>query len=962
MLRTLSVVCLSVMMAAAAAAQTGGIRGAVMDETGAVIPGAKVTATGPGGAKTVTAGDDGSYAFQGLAAGKWTVVGASPGLKQIQPTKVTVSTGIQASVNLTLSVVLENQQVTVKETEAPTVDVNPEANVGAIVMTGDDLKALSDDPDELQEDLQALAGPAAGPDGGQMFIDGFTGGQLPPKESIREIRINQNPFSAEYDKLGYGRIEIFTKPGTDKWHGQGFFGYSDVAFDARNPYSDTKPFYMSQQFGGNISGSLNSKTSIFLDAERRNIDDNGIVNAITLSPSLEPTPLNTTLPLPMRRTEFSPRIDYQLSNTNTLMFRYSFTENDQYNQGVNGQSLPSQALNNLFTENKAQVTDTIVVNAKTINETRFQYVHDLINMSSQSLDPALQVNGAFTGGGNTAGLSGDVQNLWELQNYTSYASGTHMLKFGVRVRGETDDSTSRTGFNGSYLFNSIDTYQQMESLLAQGQTFTQIYNSCTDPNRLLCPGPSQFRMTAGIPATTIGYVDVEPFIQDDWKLRPNLTLSLGLRYEFQNTIGDDHDWAPRIGFAWAPGGGKGGARPKTVIRGGFGMFYTRFPENLTLQAERLNGITQQQYLVTYPNFYPAIPPVSQFPAASAANITTVANNLQAPYILQSAISVERQLPFNTTMSVTYMDSRGVHLLMSRDINAPLPGSYTPQDPTSGLYPFGGINQINQYESAGMLKQSQIMVSFNTRLNSNFSLFGGYFHQDAHSNTDGVGTFPSSSYNLQQEWGQSVLNQENRVFLAGSVNTRWNIRFSPFFMYHSGIPFNITTGTDVNGDGHFTDRPSFATASTPAADVVATPYGVFNINPGAYATLIPRNFGTGPGYYSLNFRLSKTWGFGGEPAGSSKAQGGGGPMGGPGPFGARGPRGRGGPGGFDASTGQRFNLTLAMMARNVFNNVNAGIPVATLTSPVFGQSIGSATGFGAVNSINRRIEFQLRLSF
>ena len=116
------------------------------------------------------------------------------------------------------------------------MDVDPENNAGAIILKDKDLEALSDDPDELMSELQALAGPSAGPNGGQIYIDGFTGGQLPPKASIREIRINQNPFSAEYDKLGYGRIEIFTKPGTDKFHGQLFLIGNTAGFNSRNPF------------------------------------------------------------------------------------------------------------------------------------------------------------------------------------------------------------------------------------------------------------------------------------------------------------------------------------------------------------------------------------------------------------------------------------------------------------------------------------------------------------------------------------------------------------------------------------------------------------------------------------------------------------------------------------------------------------------------------------------------------
>ena len=154
----------------------------------------------------------------------------------------------------------------------------PENNASSIIIKGKDLEALSDDPDELQAELQALAGPSAGPNGGQIYIDGFTGGQLPPKASIREIRINQNPFSAQYDKLGYGRIEIFTKPGTNKFHGQFLFNDNNSIFNAPNPFAAQTPSYQTELFNGSVSGPLSKTASFFFNAERRNINDPSVVN------------------------------------------------------------------------------------------------------------------------------------------------------------------------------------------------------------------------------------------------------------------------------------------------------------------------------------------------------------------------------------------------------------------------------------------------------------------------------------------------------------------------------------------------------------------------------------------------------------------------------------------------------------------------------------------------------------
>ena len=199
---------------------------------------------------------------------------------------------------------------------------------------------MSDDPDDLQADLQALAGPSAGPSGGQIYIDGFTGGTLPSKDSIREIRINQNPFSPEYDKLGYGRIEILTKPGTDKLHGNLFADFGDDIFDARNPYAAQKAPFLQRNFGGSLSGALGKKASFFLDVQDRDINNGNIINGVDVRPDhASAPPFNSVFEAPQNRLRISPRMDYQLNQNNTLTFRYGYTRNDLQDQGV-GQSQP----------------------------------------------------------------------------------------------------------------------------------------------------------------------------------------------------------------------------------------------------------------------------------------------------------------------------------------------------------------------------------------------------------------------------------------------------------------------------------------------------------------------------------------------------------------------------------------------------------------------------------------------
>ena len=274
---------------------TGTLQGRVLDPSGAVIPQAQVTVTSASG-KSATAVSDGagSYQVRGLAAGDYIVNATTAGFAPFTST-VTLTPGQTKTLNIAMQIQMEQQQVQV-EAETPTVDTSPDQNANAVVIKGKDLDALSDDPDELENQLQALAGPAAGPNGGEIYIDGFTGGQMPPKSSIREIRVNQNPFSAEFDRLGYGRIEILTKPGTDKLHGQIESRGNDSSFNSRNPILQTaEPPYYSYNLQGSVGGPISKNASYFVSAFGRNNQNVSVIDAINPA-SITPETPNGTLP------------------------------------------------------------------------------------------------------------------------------------------------------------------------------------------------------------------------------------------------------------------------------------------------------------------------------------------------------------------------------------------------------------------------------------------------------------------------------------------------------------------------------------------------------------------------------------------------------------------------------------------------------------------------------------------
>ena len=701
--------------ASALLAQTdaGVLRGQVSDPSGATVSGASVIMTPASGSPTVVQSNgQGNYEFKTLPAGKYTLTVAAPGFSLYENDNVVI--GDQPlRLNIPLEIQVEQEKIQVSDT-APTIDVNPNNNAGAIVISGKELEALPDDPDELQSDLEALAGPSAGPNGGQMYIDGFTAGQLPPKSSIREIRVNQNPFSSEYDKLGYGRIEVFTKPGTDKYHGQFFSLGNDSSLNTANPFAGNEPPYYSVQYNGNIGGPLGKKASFFFNIDRRNINELTAVNTYVLDPSFAQTQLVESVPNPRQRTNLGPRFDWALSKNNTLTARYQYYRDTQTNSGVGALDLQSQGYYTQSTEDTVQVSDTQVIGSKIINEARFQYNRDNENQNPNDSNPAVNVLGYFTGGGSAQGTQNDLQDNYEVQNYTSIITGKHILKFGARVRvtHETDFTTS--GFNGTFTFSSLNNPTNTPSncaVLAQNPAcpISLLYAELHPASQGGIPYATQLTLTQGTPTATVNYYDVEPYIQDDWRVRPNLTLSSGLRFEAQNAIPDHADWAPRFGFAWGVGGRN--AAPKVIIRGGYGIFYDRFQTTQLLKAELLNGVTQQQFIINNPTCFPGVDvTLANFSncgpvTSSTPNIYQISPRLHAPYTLQGAVGVERQLTKAATLSVIYMNSRGFDQFTLINASAPYPG--TPCAPNCPPIPGGNVYR---YVSEANFKQNQLMVN------------------------------------------------------------------------------------------------------------------------------------------------------------------------------------------------------------------------------------------------------------
>jgi len=976
------------------------LRGLITDELGAAIVGVSVTLTDANGVqKKTTTNGEGVYSFSGLAPGKYLVSAVASGFAPTLNQEVNVA-GQRTTLDLTLKVTIE-EKVTIGAEQNVSTEASNNAN--QTVIAGKDLDALPDDPDELAAALQALAGPQVGPNGGQIFIDGFTGGNLPSKDSIREIRINQNPFAAENDQPS-GRIDILTRPGTDKLRGGASFNFNDESLNSRNPFaissSKRTPFQF-RQYNFNLNGPLvKRKASYFVEFNRNETDDNELVRATVLDSNFNTQEVGQGFLVPRRNTNFSPRLDYSINTNNTLIGRYNYNRSRTDNQGVGGFNLPERGYNSLTTFHNVQLTETAVLNPTTINETRFQYSHSRTeNMGNNSI-PALNVSSSFNSGGSQVGHSIFRRVNWELNNFTAKQKGTHAIKFGGRVRHVNVDDTSPTNFGGSWTFTggfgltSIQRYQLTLQLQDQGKTPSEI--------RAAGGGASAFSINTGNPFADVSQSDYGVYIQDDWRIKPNLTFSYGLRYETQTNAHSKYDFAPRLAVAWSPGAANSAKPPKMVIRFGTGFFYNRFGEFQTLTANRFNGVNVEQTQITEPifvdpithqpvapslaqqllpnvapiysilnQFNPAtVPPVAAVPATQQT-VWKVDPNLQVPTVWLAGTQVERQLPRNITMFVGFYNIQIRHVIRVRDINAPIPATITTLTP-NGIRPNPTLGDIYQYEASGQFNQRQFFIGFNSRLSRALQIQGNYSLSKTTNDTDGQGSnsFPMNSYDTSIDFGRATFDVRHRFTIFGTVNLPWyKIVLSPFVVANTGPPFNITTGQDLNLDRQVNERPSFAGPNADCASetIRCTPFGNFNLRPLPGETIVPRNYGNSPGSLSVNLRIGRTFQFGeihrnnaaakpqgqpaGAPAASGERRGGpGGPMlagGGGGGAAVKtgaigvGPQGGGG----GAPSEKRYTLNMSINFQNILNHVNLAPPVGNLLSPNFGESLGLAGTFG-----------------
>jgi hypothetical protein len=846
---------------------TTSLRVLVLDPSGAAISAAEVNVSiGNARPEILKTNQSGEALFNGLKAGQYRVSAGASGFARQQRDAVEVLPGANR-LELRLEVALVEEQLTVEQDKREAA-TDPRGNAFSSVLTAEQIAQLPDDPEEFENAIRQMAGPGA-----VLRVNGFRGGKLPPKSQIREIRFRMNPYSADNHDAGFVHVDITTKPGIELWNGSFTAAFRDESLNARNPAATYRGPEQTRRFGFELGGPVwKNRTSLFLSADGVNEYDTRTIIAEVPQGRVDGLVIR-----PNRRLNLAVRAEHALNKTHTMRGEYQRNGTRRDNLGAGDFDLPERAYSSDAVENIARVSDSGVIGKSLVNEFRFQSTWQSNSIDSLSNAPTIIVQNAFTSGGAQIENSRNVNEI-ELADNLDFSLGRNVMRAGVLFEYQRARSNELRNITGTFTFGS----------LAQ-------FNAGT---------PITYSRRIGDPRVDYAQYQTGWYFQDDLRLRKSLSLSLGLRHEFQSIVGSRTNFAPRLGLAWSPF--KDG---KTTVRAGLGVFYDWFPGEIYEQTLRVDGVKQRDLITQNPGF--PIPSSGDDAVSLPPSRIQIDPTLQQPTVYQLSLSAERQLPGNLMFRGGYVFQRGLHLLRGRNVNAPL---------SDGARPNPSLGNITQIES------SANSFTHSLSLNLNWSKPGGYFFggnytlAKATSETDSPVSLPVNNRDLRGERGPSLSDARHRFMMFSSF-TLWKlVRLGVSYQFNSATPYNITTGFDDNGDTVVNDRPSGVT----------------------------RNSARGAGRSEVGLRLG--YGFGwGKPR---EASSGGGPQ-------VRVIRGDGGDilggvGSLGAGGNKRYRMEFYAQAFNVLNHANVTGFSGVMSSPFFGQPISALPG--------RRMETGIRFNF
>jgi hypothetical protein len=745
------------------------IRGYVIEATGAAVPGATVQLeTGVGAFLRDTQCDaTGAFRFTGLAAGDYFInVPASSGFaaRTVPVHLASIVTNLKVS----LALASISQQITVGADQPLSID--PTANRDTITTTGEQLRKLPVFDQDFIAALTPFLDASSGSSGGTtIIIDGVEMKSAGVSASaIQEVRVNNDPYSAEFTRPGRGRIEITTKPGTPRFHGEANFLFLDAIFNAKSFPAIVKPPKVRRIFEGHLSGPIGrgGHTSFMASTSYRQRNVGVVVDAVSSS-----GPIVENILAPTLDAQATMRVTHDFSANHRLSVGYNFEGDYETNAGIGGLTLPEAGTNGASREDDAIFNDRIIVTPNLINQLQITFEKDEDTTVSVTNAPAIEVSGSFTGGGAQANLN-RTENTIHVNEIVTWSHGRHYLRAGVQLpqfsRRAVDDHTNRLG---TFSFSSLATYAANT--------------------------PYAFTAEQGTGRGIYWINELGSFIQDQIKLNAHTQISLGLRYDWQTFLHDNNNFSPRVSLAYAPGKGS------TIFRTGTGIFYDRtggdFPATVVLH----NGTTLRTIQILNPP-YPYTPGPSD--ATVPPSIVRFAPNVVAPYAIQYSVGVERQIHKTVTLTAAYRGQVQIKSFRSRDANAPV---LPPNPVLTADYPRPNpaYGQIQQIESGGRTLLNALDVSFRGNTGRWFSGQAQYTLSRFKGNTGGINWFPQDQYNPNANWGRSGQDVLQRLNLLSNINQDHWLSLGVGLTLNSGSPYNETTGTDDYHTGLGNARPA-----------------------------------------------------------------------------------------------------------------------------------------------------------
>jgi hypothetical protein len=747
---TAAVIVAMTSVAAAQVVQGSGVgsslRVTVLDQTDAALIIAQVTIVDARGAEQTAAVDNrGIAVFENLAPGTYQVKATAESFRPIA-TPFNVRRGDNRT-TLRLAVATIEQTVVVQDQSA----ADRRDNGFTQTLTQEQIDSLPDDPDEMADELMRMAGPGA-----QIFVNGFRGGRMPPKDQIQQIRFQTNSFSAEYHEAGMVRVEVITKPGMGGWRGMTNFGFRDESLNAKNHFADEKGAEQMRRYMINFQGPIaKGKTSLSVSFDGNSSYDSRTINA------LSPTgPVTGLAEAPMDAMNFNARVEQLVGANSQIQAEYSRRQNDRSNIGVGDFDLPERAYSTDNSTDTFRLRSTSVIGKKVFSELRFSVIDSTLSTASLSALPTIRVNEAFNGGG--AGQMGDrhAREIEVAQNFDFTIGRKHSMRAGVLLEAGWWDSTQRSNAFGTYTFTSLEAYR--------------------------AGLPATYSIRTGDPLVEYSQVKAGWYLQDDFRPSRDLQVSLGLRQEIQTQVDSRWNLAPRAALTWS-------ATRKTTVRGGYGIFYDWYDSALYEQTIRVDGTHQLDRIFQNPAF-----PVSDGTGTVLPPSIIRSASLEQPIIQQASLGLERPLASWADFRTDYMWTRGSDTLRSINVNAPV----------NGARPNPAVGNITEIQSTGKRASDRDTVALNARyMPRRVISMVMYQYTNTRNFADFPAALPSDSTNPDADWGPSAQDVRHRVFFNFNAPLANGVRLGLNIQGSSPLPYNITTGLDTNGDTVFNDRPA-----------------------------------------------------------------------------------------------------------------------------------------------------------